>query len=129
MSHIFETIVAWLTSSGIGIPMIVSFAVALFLKYCPREKVAAILKPIAISIGFAINTVLLKIFPRKTAIKVEEGIVCTITYAGRMFFTWIEEEVLKDNAIELKTGEAKILKHKSLVIPIVNKPSVDRTPY
>jgi hypothetical protein len=113
--QILLTILQWLTNTGLGISTLVTLVLAALLKIMPRDKLWTIVKPSAIAVGFFINTLLLKLLPKKDAIKVEEGVFCTLTYVGRMWFQEVEATILSDNVDGISSGDVVINKTKSIV--------------
>jgi hypothetical protein len=113
MSAFFASIFAWLTSTGWGMATIVGFVLMLIAKFAPREKLWIAFKPSSDVVAILINTFLLKWLGKKTAIKVEEGLFCTIFYIGRKWFENCEAKLLSDNIDE----PIKIIKTESLVKP------------
>lgn len=78
---------------GIG----VSIAVAVFIRFCSKEKLMKITQPSAGFAGVALSFLLLKWLPKKVAEKVEEGILCTLTYVARMWLETFEKKLIEDN--------------------------------
>lgn len=97
-------ILAWVLSSQGVITIVVTALLGFFAKKFPREKLFLIIKPFAVIIAGTINIFLLKILPKQLAVKVEEGLICSILFCCKSFFQTIEDEILKDNAIEVKNS-------------------------
>jgi len=117
---VLTAILTWLSGTGLGISTIVALVLSLLLKVMPRDKLWAIVKPSAIFVGFLINNTLLKLLSKKDAVKVEEGVICTLTYVGRMWFQQVETTVLEDNVKEVNAGDAVVISPKISLVEKIN---------
>ena len=91
MGLIESALVPLVISAGCGL------GVAVFAKICPREKVLAWIAPSATTAGKALSVLLVRWLGKGSAEKVEEGVICTLTFAIRKWLDIFEATILTDN--------------------------------
>lgn len=94
-----ETLQSW------GIGLAVTVVLGLFAKFCPRAKLQEWLKPPMINIGRGISKFLILRLGKKSADKVEEGIIVTVLDVLGYAPLYIRDGLLEDN--ETKKEKAK----------------------
>jgi hypothetical protein len=86
-----EFLVTLAITTGTGL------AVSLLARIFPRDKILAWIKPSAVGAGMAFNAILVRWLGKGSADKVEESILCTLTFAIRNWLDIFEATILKDN--------------------------------
>lgn len=76
---------------------VVTVAIAALLKKYPREKLLKLITPVINGFAITIDALLLKWLPKKAAHKVEEGLLCTITFLMRNAADIFEKKILENN--------------------------------
>ena len=79
-------------------PVLSTFILGLLAKIIDRKKLLKITVPPAKGIAVVISVFFMKYFGKKTAEKIENGLMCTLCYVARETIKAFEKKLVEDNA-------------------------------
>lgn len=89
-----EHVGSFISSSALW-PAVSAVVIAFVLKVVNRNKLWFVIKPSAVIVAVAINSLLLRFLPKKSVDAVENGLILTIVWLGKEWLSEVERKILE----------------------------------